>query len=196
MYVAKETGTERSLCIETVLEDIPGGGVIEPDDFPSTATEMDEGALVGVDANGIYHLVKTAELYEDETNTETEYKVLKGHEFVVGDVIMASVIEGSAAIAITAIDKDTSDDYDVITVGTTLGLAMSDGDILAQASATASSGNGALKYTPVGITLQSVDLSKANQGAGIMVRGTVNQSLLAYPVDSTLKAHLPLIRFI
>ncbi|MDA3918743.1 MAG: hypothetical protein PF690_17475 [Deltaproteobacteria bacterium] len=195
MYVAKETGTERSLCIETVLEDITGGGVIEPDDFKSDTTELDEGALVGKDANGIYHLVKTAELYEDEANTETAYKALKGHEFVVGDVIMASVITGSAAIAITAIDT-TNANYDAITVGTTLGLAMSDGDILAQATATAASGAGALKYTPAGISLNSVDLSKANQGCGIMVRGTVNQSLLAYPVDTTLKAHLPLIRFI
>jgi len=195
MYVAKETGTERSLCIEAVLEDIPGGGVIEPDDFKSGTTELSEGALVGVDSNGLYHLVKTAELYEDEANDETGYKVLKGHEFKVGDVIMASVITGSAAIAITAITT-TEDDYDTITVGTTLGLVMSDGDVLAQATATAASGNGVLKYTPAGITLNSVDLSKANKGAGIMVRGTVNESLLAFPVDATLKAHLPLIRFI
>lgn len=195
MYVAKETGTERSLCIELVLEDIPGGGTIEPDDFKTDTTELDEGALVGKDSNGIYHLVKTAELYEDEINTETDYKVLKSHEFKVGDVIVASVITGSAAIAITAITT-TETDYDTITVGTTLGLAMSDGDVLAQATETAASGAGALKYTPVGITLNSVDLSKANKGAGILVRGTVNQSLLAFPVDATLKAHLPLIRFI
>ena len=134
-----ETGTERSLCIELVLEDIPGGGIVDPDDFKSTTLEMKEGALLGL-ASGVYHITKTAELYENEANSETAYKVLKGHEFKVGDFIMACIDTGSSAYAITVIDTSNAN-YDVITVGTTLGLAMLDGDILIQAVAEAAGRN-------------------------------------------------------
>lgn len=195
MYVKKSTDTERTLAVENVLEDIPGGGTVEPDDFPSTTTKMGEGAILGKDSNGIYHLVKSAELYEDEADTETDYKVLKGHEFKVGDVIMYSGITGSKAYPITAIDT-SNNDYDVLTVGTSLGLAMLDGDCLVQAAAqAATAGTGVYKYAPAGIAMNSVDLENDNQGCGIAVRGTVRESLLPYPVDAPLKALLPLIRF-
>ncbi len=197
MYVTSENDTERTLAVENVLEDIPGGGIVDPDDFKAATKKMGEGALVGKDSDGIYHLVKSAELYEDEANDETDYKVLKGHEFVVGDVIMASVDVGSKAYPITTIDTTTSEDYDILTVGTSLGLAMLDGDCLVQATAqAATAGTGTYKYPPVGIALNSVDLEKDNQGCGILVRGTVNESLLPYPVDANIKAFLPLIRFV
>ena len=196
MYVEKNTDTERSLCVEKILEDIPGGGIVDPDDFKSGSTKMGEGSLLGKDSEGIYHLVKTAKLYEAEADDETGYKVLKGHEFKVGDFVMGSAITGSKAYAITEIDT-SEDDYDTITVGTTLGLAMDEGVCLVQATAEdAVGGAGTYKYTPAGIALNSVDLEKDNQGCGILVRGTVNESLLAYPVDANVKALLPLIRFI
>lgn len=199
MYVKSETDTERSLCIVKVLEDIPGGGTIDPDDFQSATTEMLEGAIVGVDSNGLYHLVKTAELYEDEADSETAYKVLKGHEFVVGDFLMAAVDTGSKCYAITEIDTTSSEDYDILTVGTSLGLAMLDGDCLMQGTAEAAgAGGGVYKYDPAGIAMQGVDLTSGidNQGCAIMVRGTVIESLLPYPVDANVKALLPLIRFV
>lgn len=196
MYVAKETGTERSLCIEQVYEDIPGGGIVDPDDFKSTTTVMPEGTLLGKDSNGIYHIFKTAELYENEANTEVAYKVLKNHEFVVGDFLMAAIDTGSACYAITAINTSNAN-YDVLTVGTTLGLAMLDGDMLVQGtSEQASAGAGVYKYEPVAIAMNAVDLTKDNLGCGLLVRGTVNQSLLPYGVDTKIKAYLPLVRFI
>ena len=68
---------------------------------------------------------------------------------------------------------------------------------MVQASAQAATlGEGTYKYTPDGIALNSVDLTKTNLGCGILVRGTVIQSLLPYPVDSNIKALLPLIRFV
>jgi len=196
MFVATESDSaERSLCIEKILEDIVGGGTIEPDDFKSTTTSMREGAVVGVDSNGLYHLFKTAKLHADATDSATTYQVKKGHEFVVGDFIVDSVLSG-AAYAITAIDTTTSEDYDTITVGTTLGHAMSAGECLVQASAQAAAGSAAYKYTPKGIAVNSVDLTTANHGCGIMVRGTVNESLMPFFVDTTIKALFPLIRFI
>jgi len=196
MYVKETSDTERSLAVELVLEDIPGGGVVDPDDFKAATTSVGEGALLGVDSSGIYHIFKTAELYEDEADDETGYKVLKGHEFKVGDFITDSGLAG-AAYAITEITT-TETDYDTITVGTTLGHAMLDGECLVQATAQAAAGSAAFKYTPVGISRNSVDLANDNLGCGIMVRGRVRESLLPYSVDANIKAlsALSLIRFV
>lgn len=194
MYVAKETGTERSLCIELVLEDIPGGGVVDPDDFKTTTLVMGEGALLGVDSNGILHLTKTAKIQANASSSATDYRVLKGHEFKVGDFVVDSALTG-AAYAITGITT-TETAYDTITVGTTLGHAVTTADCLVQAVAQASAGAGVYFASPIGIALNAVDLTKDNLGCGLMVRGTVNESLLPYTVDADIKAKLPLVRFI
>jgi hypothetical protein len=61
----------------------------------------------------------------------------------------------------------------------------------------ASAGAALYKYPPVGISLNSVDLGAGkNKGCGLVVRGTVNESLLPYYVDSNVRAKLPLVRFI
>ena len=199
MYTAKETGTERSLCIELVLEDLPGGGIVKPGDFKTTTLEIPEGVLVSEDANGLLHPVKTAKMYADATNIATTYQVYKNHEFIVGDVIIASVITGSTARAITAIDTSNGS-YDTFTVGTTLGLALTAANnvCLIQADAVNASAGAALyKYPPTGISLNAVDLGAGkNKGCGVVVRGTVNESLLPYYVDTNIKARLPLVRFI
>ena len=196
MYVAKETGTERSLCIENVLEDIVGGGIIEPDDFKTTTTVMGEGALVGAGADGIYHLVKTAKIHENAASNATAFKVKKAHEFLVGDVIIASVITGCKAMAITSIDTAQTD-YDTLNIGTALGLAVTTADCLIQADAVnGTAGAAAYKYTPAGLALNAVDLTLDNKGCGIMCRGTVNESLLPYYVDSNVRNKLPLVRFV
>jgi len=50
-------------------------------------------------------------------------------------------------------------------------------------------------YTPVGLTLNPVDLTLQNQTAGVLLRGTVNETNMPQYVDANIKASLPLIRF-
>ena len=45
------------------------------------------------------------------------------------------------------------------------------------------------------ITMNKVDLTVANQLSGLLVRGTVNQQCMPFPIDKGLKAKMPLIRF-
>ena len=195
MYVESSNDSERPLMLEKLIEDLPGGGTIEPDDFKSDTEEMSEGAILAVDANGLHHLVKTAELFEAAAVDATTYKVKKNHEFKVGNFFMDAA-KTSKAYAITAIDTSNVD-YDVITVGTSLGVILAEGAVMVEAAAKATStGGGSYKYTPEGIALNSVDLTKDNLGCGILVRGTVVESLLPYPVNSNIKALLPLIRFV
>lgn len=164
-----------------------GGGTLKKAPLSST-DELKQGAIVGKDTDGLLEVLKTAEMQADGAIDATTYKVLKGHEFVVGDYILDSALAGDAQ-AITEIDT-SEDDYDTLTVGTTLGHAVTDGECLVQVTSA-----GALQVTPEGVTKNAVDLSKANQVTGVMVRGTVNESLMPYPVDASVKALLPLIRF-
>ena len=194
MYVAKETGTERSLCIELVLEDIPGGGVVDPDDFKTTTLVMGEGALLGRDTNGILHLTKTAKLQANAADNATSYRVLKGHDFKVGDFIVDSALSGASKAIATIVT--TEDDYDTFTVAVTLGHAVTTAECLVQAVDGQAAGSAVYFADPIGIALNAVDLTKDNLGCGLLVRGTVNESLLPYDVDAVIKAKLPLVRFI
>lgn len=196
MYVNTSSDTERPLAIQKVIEDIPGGGSVVAADFLSTTLEMKEGAVLGKDSAGKYHLVKTAKIHENAGNTAVDYKVKKGHEFKVGEFVMNGATT-TKAYAITEIDTTTSEDYDTITVGTTLGVAVVAGEVLVQAAAEATTAAaGTYKYVPAGIALNTVDLTVSNTGCGILVRGTVVESLLPYFVDAGVKAKLPLVRFV
>lgn len=193
MHVTKSTEYQNHPVIISDLDGLVGGGTIKKTPLSST-DELKPGAIVGLDSNNLLEVLKTAELYENEANDETEYKVLKGHEFKVGDFIVDSALTG-AAYAITIVDTTTSEDYDILTVGTTLGHAMTEGECLVQATAEAAAGAAVMQVTPKGITRNSVDLSLANQPTGVMTVGSVNESLMPYPVDASVKALLPHIRF-
>jgi hypothetical protein len=193
MYVKESTEYQNPLVIINVIEDKVGGGTVAKADLVST-DELKPGAVVGEDANGLLHVVKTLKVYENAANNVTAYKVYKTHEAKVGDVVATSKF-ASASVAISAIDT-THADYDTVTVGATLGVAVVAGDVLVQANATAAAGAGVYKYTPIGITMNAVDLSVANQTSGVLVRGTVNESLLPFAVNAGIKEKLSLVRFV
>jgi hypothetical protein len=194
MQTTSSTDTERSLAVELILEDIPGGGVVEKDDFPTADTEMKEGALLAKANDGIYHLTKTVEVHTNAASGATTVEVEKKHALKVGN-ILTNTGKTATSRAITAIDTTSSIVYDTLTLAAALGVAIVDGDILIEASATGVTG-ASFKYSPEAIATNPVDLDADNTGCGLMVRGRVRESLLPYPVDSTIKALLPLIRFV
>lgn len=51
------------------------------------------------------------------------------------------------------------------------------------------------KYKPVGISINTIDLTADNQSVGVMVRGSLNKDNMQFPVSEGLIALLPLIRF-
>lgn len=52
------------------------------------------------------------------------------------------------------------------------------------------------KYVPEVITMNKVDVTVANQQSGLLVRGTVNEAVMPYPIDEAMKALLHFIRFV
>jgi hypothetical protein len=116
--------------------------------------------------------------------------VYDNHEFVVGDFI--GIAAGTASgVAITAIAASGA--------GRSLITATWPGaNVAASGIIVAVSGLGLspIKYSPVAVATNPVDLDNQNNGCGLLVRGTVRKNLQPYYTDSTLRALLPLIRFV
>lgn len=140
----KDTGTSKVIVHR--IADIRGGVSVVTSEIVSDF--LPEGTAISTpDSNGKSHIIKWAKVQADAGATATKYKVVKGHQFKVGDVVMLAT--SAAAYAITAIDT-TNSAYDELTVGTTL-TAASTGAYLYQASAAGASGS-AYKYAAAAIT--------------------------------------------
>ena len=131
MIIAKSTDLERNGCVEFVVEDIPGGGTLFQADFPTSSTGVKDGALVGIDTNGIYHIVKTAMLANAIVTNANAMIVYNNHEFKVGDYLGTSAT-GVASGAIISAIAASGVGYDAITM-TWAGPAVSASGILVQA---------------------------------------------------------------
>lgn len=155
-----------------------GGFTLDKDNLPAGIDFLPKGSLIAADfATRKAVVVKTAVVHEDAGASATEIKVGKSHLLKVGDVVAKA--KGGTSYAITAIDT-SSDAYDVITVGTTLG-ALAAGDVLfesAEAGATAGAevnvANGILihdayleEQTTLNIGLQIYEIQEANLPFGV-----------------------------
>ena len=184
----------QNCCVEFIIEDIPGGACILKSDFKSDSTVMQEGALLGIDNTGIYHIVKTAKVWNDTVLSASGILVYDNHEFKVGDIVTNSL---KTAIAQPIVSIDTTNrDYDVFSFASGLGFALAESDVLIQAAA--SGINSPYKYIPVAVAIadEPVNLLNQNNGCGLLTSGRVKEDLMPYYVDSNLKALLPSIRFV
>lgn len=128
-----------------IHSDFKGGGTLNSNALVE-GSQIKAGSLVNFDENTrIVNLLKTAVVVEQAASGATAYKIAKlnknqAHLFVSGDVFAKAV--GGPSYAGTL---DTSNaEYDVVTVGTTLG-AMSVGDVLFHSAASGATA-GALKF--------------------------------------------------
>jgi hypothetical protein len=192
MYYKTETEFQHAPVIIKNIADLPGGLMV--DDTEYVGDEIREGSVMGKGSDGLAHLIKTVAMQDGAANDAVVYKTLKNHEFKVGDVMGLLTSEARPAYTITDIDTTSSDDYDSITIETTLGVTLTAGDVLVQCNA-ASSNAAVLKYTPKGISTRTVSLKMLNQPTGIMIIGVVNSSTMPHAYDATLKALIPDIHF-
>lgn len=174
------------------LADIPDGITVSAKDF--TQKKLAEGTPVGKGENGLYHIVKVAILTAAATTTATTYNVQKWHNFKVGDFIMLK--EGGKAYAITAIDTTTNSTNDVITVGTTLGVAGAIGDAIYQAAAESAGTSSKFLYEPKALVGESYDVEElSNLIVNAWTIGQIREANIP-GVGSAVKAKLPGISFI
>lgn len=176
------------LVFQSKLENIPGGVTVAVKDL--TRKRVGAGTPIGKDANGLYHVVKTAKMQADAASSATEYKVLKGHDFKVGDFLAY----GSKGYAITAIDQSNAD-YDGLTVGTTLG-AVSTGEVLFEGDKAAATGV-VFKYTPEALVGTTFDvIPNDNHITDAVIRGSVVEANIVVPINAGIKTALSLVRFV
>lgn len=173
-------------CVLHRVADIPGGVTVSVANLGGGA--LFEGTPIGKGSNGLYQVCKTAQIITAATNDATTYDVAKGHHFKVGDRFATAACNGQS---ITAIDKSNAA-KDVITVGTTLGAA-----ITANTCAFESSGaNKTLKVTPIAFAGSNEDVvSGDNLFVSAWVIGVVKEAN-APIVNDTIKAALKGVMYV
>ena len=174
------------------LADIPDGVTVSAKDF--SQKKLAEGTPIGKGSDGLYHVVKVAVLTTAATATATTYNVKKGNNFKVGDFIMLK--EAVKAYAITAIDTTTNSSHDVITVGTTLGLAAVIGDAIYQAAAESTGTASKFAFEPIALVGESYDVEEqSNLIVNAWTIGQIREANIP-GIGSAVKAKLSGISFI
>ncbi len=97
------------------IADIPGGVTVSTADLGGSA--LLEGTPICLGSNGLYKVVKTGKVVT-EYSSGTSLELAKGHHFKVGDKIADEA--ATAAATISAIDKTTNADKDVLTISANL----------------------------------------------------------------------------
>lgn len=202
MFFKKEKEFQYHPAVIKMLEDVVGGGTIVRADLRTAIfdgmplDEMPPYCVVGKDENGGYRVIKTALVTEALEAEGTTVKVNKSHLFAVGDFVTIGGDLKGASDRITAIDKSNAG-YDVITLEAKIGAAKVD-QVLVGVKEKTTAGKATLvtSSSELVITLSKVDLTVANQSCGLMVRGTISEGNMPFPIDAGLKALMPLIRFV
>jgi hypothetical protein len=191
LTITKVSGGGQIPIFQKVLELAQGG-------FTLTTTGLVAGATIKKGTPVLYSesartaiVCKRAVMQATATDSATDYKVLKGHHFAVGEIITTGT--NAAKYAITTITT-TNADYDTIAVGTTLGVELTAGDVIFQSSGTAGANGGALLSTPNGLLYEDAVVG-VNEPISALIRGSVYKRRIANGVHSLDVAALKLIVF-
>ena len=170
----------------TKLEDIPGGVTIAVKDLNNG--RVSAGTPIGPDKNGLYHVVKTAKI--QGSSSSTNYKLVKGHNFKVGDILAT----GEIGYAIKSIDT-SNPEYDAIVTNTTIG-SLEAGAVVYEGNKAAGSGV-TYKYAPKALVGTTFDvMPHDNHLVDAIVRGTViEKNIENAPFSKEIKDELTHIIF-
>ena len=174
--------------IEKILEDVIGGGTIDRSELKGADELPPLTPVVKDEATGVYHVVKTARVYEDAS--AAKYKVGKRHLFAVGDAVTLGGAFDKASDVIKEIDR-SDPKFDTLTLAATIGAATK-GDVVVLAKDKQGAGSAVPKHgdkkAEIVLTMDKVNLTVANQCSGLLAMGAVNEGSMLFPMDKALKA--------
>lgn len=147
MTVKRRKDTPTKKIILHRVADIPGGIGVKTSELGGDF--LFEGTPLGAENNGISNVVKYAKVVTAVAEDATAIEIEKGHHFKTGDFVTPD--EKAKAYAITAIDK-TNTVRDVITISTTLGVAIAVGGFIIEAAAGTDTETSELKVVPQSIS--------------------------------------------
>lgn len=189
--LTKTSATQGVPVFNGKVETVSGGFKLDTSVLPADAY-VEPGMPLGFDeSTRIAKVVKLAIVQANATNSATDIRVKKGHLFQVGDNVGAAV--GGAAYDITAIDTSAAD-YDVLTVSTTLGVALTaDTSVLFESSATGAAA-AAYAVTARGLNYMS---TKVETGADVaaVYDGVVYERRITGGMTDAVKALIPKVFF-
>lgn len=168
-------------------EDHVGGVSIALTNLRKDVDSVPPGAYVGVDENGLGHILKSAVLVEAAIATAKSFKVGKAHQLIVGDVVTSKDKEGVKAYKVAGVDT-SSEAHDVVTVGTALGVALEKGDDLLLVDAEdAVGGASKLPYKFLGISKREIITTGSHAMVGVLTKGHVNVANMAFGAPKFLR---------
>lgn len=175
-------------CILHRIADIPGGVTINVANLGGSA--ILEGTPIAKGANGLYDVVKTAQVVTTAESGATTIEVAKGHHFMVGDFIaFGSTAKG---VAISAINK-SDETKDVITLSAGIGAKVNAGSCGVH---TASASTYAPKFDAIAIAGSNYDVQAGeNVFVDAWVIGVVREGN-APIVNDAIKSGIAGIRYV
>lgn len=180
--ITKSTVNSGIPIFQKIIETAQGGFTISEPTLP-VGTTVPAGTVMGYDETTRLAVVaKFGVLQTAALNSDTTYKVLKGSNLAVGQSIN---LAGGTPRAITVIDASNAN-YDLLTVGTTIGVAAAIG---IDAFVSDAGYNAGLK----GLLMHDHDLA-TGEDCALVVRGTVYANRIP-PVSAATKALLPTMIF-
>lgn len=190
--LTKTSATQGAPVFNGKVVTVSGGFKLDVSVLPADAY-VEPGMPLGFDeSTRIAKVVKLAIVQANATNSATAIRVKKGHMFKVGDYIAKTV--GSAAYAISAIDTSNAD-YDELTVGTTLGAALTaDTDVLFQSSATGASA-AAYAVTARGLNYMSTKVETGADVAAVIACDQVYERRIVGGLTAAVKALITKVFF-
>lgn len=169
LKISRETGSNGIPVWQGIGKDIQ----LAQGGFHLAATGLPAGTVIPAGTPVAFNedtrqasIVGTAVAQANAGGTATDYPVLKGHTLKVGDNF-ASGAAGGKAYPITAINTSNAD-YDVITVGTTIGAATA-GDLFFASTAT---GATASAYAAVNGLLYADTVADTGESISVVIKGT------------------------
>lgn len=166
---------------QNVIETAQGGFTLN-DGSLVAGTIIPAGTVVGYDeSTRIAVIAKGGVLQNAALNSDVTYRILKGSNAAIGQSVN---LPGGTARAITAIDVSNAN-YDLITVGTTIGVAAAVGVGLFVSD----NGINAVK----GLLWHDHEYA-SGEDIAVVLRGTVYENRIP-PVPASIKALIPVIIF-
>jgi hypothetical protein len=184
LYNKKDTTSSGIPVFQKELETAQGGFTLD-ETVLSAGTVIKAGTVIGFDeSTRKAKPFKGGVLQANAANNATTYRILKGSNVAVG---MSLNLTGGTARAITAIDTSNAN-YDELTVGTTIGVAGTAGDVLFLNDDGYTKAKGLLRNDV------EVPASGVTEFVSVVIRGTVYDRRIA-PVATSVKTLMPNIIF-
>lgn len=180
----KESTSAGVPVFQAQFEAAQGGFTLDESTLPA-GTVIPAGTVMGIDeSTRKAKPFKGGVLQANALNNATTYRLLKGSNAAIG---MSINLSGGTSRAITALDT-TNAAYDEATVGTTIGVAGTAGDVVFVTDDGYTKAKGLLRNDA------TVPASGTTETVSVVIRGTVYHRRIP-PVAKSVQALMPTIIF-